>query len=159
MPTNYNLIIRTCLCHPPSIRVTVLLLLGSEAILSSQTWSELLWAAPKRGQKNTNRRLPTVCSTVAREWSAGLQLKIYSRTLARKLCAVNSDHIASAGTSLKEARQSPFPTLFLGGKKPLHVFQLRGPQSLLGGYSTLETPAPSLTPPPMPVSKWDATWS
>lgn len=49
MSTNYNLIIRTWLPHPPSIKVMIFLL-GSETIISLQTWFELFWAALKRGK-------------------------------------------------------------------------------------------------------------
>lgn len=64
--------------HPPGIRVTVFLF-GSETIISSQSlglsYSRQL---SREGKNNSNRRLPTACSTVARERIAVLQLNIYS---------------------------------------------------------------------------------
>lgn len=111
----------------------------------------------REGKNNNNRRLPTVCSSVAGERIAVLQLYIYSKRFAEKLCTVNNYHIAPVKTSLMQARQSLFLSVFLGGKKPLHVSQLRAPETLQGGHSTLETPAPSLIPPIMPVPEGDAT--
>lgn len=158
MPTNYNLIIRTWLPRPPGIKVMVFLL-GSETIISSQRHGlSYCGQLSGEGKNNNNRRLPTACSTVARERIAVLQLNIYSKTLAKKLCTVNNYHIASVRTSLMQARQSPFLLVFLDGKKPLHISQLHTPESQQGGNSTLETPAPSLIPSTVPVPKWGATW-
>lgn len=83
----------------------------------------------REGKNNNNRRLPTACNTLAGERIAVVQLNIYSKTLTKKLCTVNNYHIALVRTSLMQARQGPFLLVFLDGKKPLHISQLRAPGS------------------------------
>lgn len=148
MPTTYNLIFRAWPPHPLSINVMVFLL-GSGTTISSQRRALSYSGQLSREGNIITKDLTTVCSAVARERIAVLQLNIYSRTLAEKLCTVNNYHIASVRTSLMQVRQSPFLPALQGGKN--HPTHLSCELQSYCSSSILGTPVPPLISPAMPV--------
>lgn len=121
VPANCNLPFTTWLPRPLGIKIMVFI--SSATIISSQRPGLSYSGHLSREGKTSSNRLLTVCSTVARERIAMLRPNIYSKTLAKKLSAVNNYHIASARASLMQTRQSPL----WGGKKSLHIAQLCAP--------------------------------
>lgn len=144
MPTTYSLVSRTWLPHPLSINVTVFLL-GSGTSISLQRLALSYSGQLSRERGNIIKDLTTVCSAVARQRIAVLQLNIYSPTLAEKLCTVNNYHIASVRTSLMQARQSPFLPPLRGGKEPSHTFQLCAPELVQLQHPGDTCPIPDIT--------------